>query len=73
MAVTPRPKRVSMGCYAVEKDGSQILLQRLGRRGFRIVTRPGCASLPFKRLRDAAAAALENLSPWPFTVPMDPK
>lgn len=63
-----RPKRISMGCYAVEKDGRQVILQRLGRRGFQIVTRPGCAAQRFSRLRDAARAALEGINPWPFTV-----
>jgi hypothetical protein len=67
-----KPKRISMGCYAVEKDGQQVVLQRVGRRGFKIVQRPGAIAPVIKRLRDAARIALENLSPSPFTVPMEP-
>lgn len=66
-----KPKRISMGSYAVEKHGKQIIIYRMGRKGFRIATRPGYASLKFKRLRDAATAALNNLDFLPFTVPMD--
>lgn len=68
-----RPKRISMGCYMVASpDGKQVVLQRVGRRGFKIVQRPGAIAPTIKRLRDAARIAIENLSPWPFTVPMEP-
>lgn len=63
-----RPKRISMGCYMVEANGVQVILQRVGKRGFKIVRRPGAISPVVKRLRDAARIALENINPWPFSV-----
>lgn len=70
--MTARPKRVSIGCYAVESGGRLILLQRCGRSGFKIIIRPGALSPLFRRLRDAAAVASESASPWPFTVEKKP-
>lgn len=67
-----RPKRISIGRYAVTSGGTQVILQRCGRSGFKIVTRPGAISPIFKRLCDAARIALESASPWPFDVPKKP-
>ncbi len=64
-----RPARVSIGCYAIEANGQTVILQRMGRRGFKVVQRPGMLSPTFQRLRDAAAAAVAATSPWPFDVP----
>lgn len=63
-----RPKRISIGCYAVYSGGREIVIARVGRSGFRIVPRPGMIGAFYRRLRDAAAAASESGSPWPFTV-----
>lgn len=63
-----RPKRISMGCYAVYPAGREVILRRIGRRGFRIEMQVGRAYPHFRRLRDAAAAAVEAVNPWPFTV-----
>lgn len=63
-----RPRRVSMGCYAVYPGGKQVILRRQGQRGFKIEMQPGRASPLFKRLCDAALAAVEAANPWPFTV-----
>lgn len=62
------PKRISMGCYEIRVGAQQILLRRCGRSGFRIEHRPGAISPLIKRLRDAAAIAVESANPWPFTV-----
>lgn len=70
--MTQRPRRVSMGCYVVENDGKQIILRRVGRRGFRIEHSPGRAYVTIKRLRDAVTVALDSVSPWPFNTPMEP-
>lgn len=66
--MSQKPKRVSMGCYMAERDGKQVILQRVGRRGFKIVQRPGAISITVRRLRDAARIALESINPWPFPV-----
>lgn len=67
-----RPRRISMGCYAVYPNGQEVKLCRCGRSGFKIVTRPGAISPIFKRLCDAARIAVESASPWPFDVPKKP-
>lgn len=68
-----RPRRISMGCYAVERNGHQVIIQRCWRpRGFQIIHRRGCLSPVIKRLRDAAVIALESINPWPFTVEKKP-
>lgn len=67
-----KPRRISMGCYAVEVNGTQIVLQRVPGRGFKIVMRPGRKAKLFRRLRDAAAAAVEAADPWPFSVEKKP-
>lgn len=67
-----RPKRVSIGCYAVEAAGRRVLLQRCGRSGFKVVTRAGGISPTIRRLRDAARLAIESANPWPFTVEKKP-
>lgn len=63
-----RPRRISIGCYCVEAGGRVVILRRMGRRGFRVEIQPGRASPTFRRLCDAAAAAIEVANPWPFTV-----
>lgn len=67
-----RPRRLSMGCYVIVAGGREIVLQRCGRSGFRIIHRYGAISPIFKRLRDAAAIARESANPWPFDVPKKP-
>lgn len=63
-----RPKRLSIGTYGIVAGGRTIVLQRVGRSGFKIVMRPGALSPLFRRLRGAAAVAAEAASPWPFDV-----
>lgn len=70
--MTARPRRVSMGCYAIFAAGETIILQRCGRSGFRIVQKPGALSPLFRRLRDAAEIACQAANPWPFTVAKKP-
>jgi hypothetical protein len=64
-----RPHRVSIGRYAVYPEGQTVILQRCGRSGFKIITRPGAISPMFKRLREAVAIAMDSANPWPFDVP----
>lgn len=66
--MTSRPRRISIGQYAVYSGGREIVIARCGRSGFRIIPKPGMIGAFYRRLRDAAAAANESGSPWPFTV-----
>ncbi len=70
--MTIRPRRLSIGCYYIEANGRRILLQRVGRSGFKVVMRAGAMSPLFRRLRDAAAVAETALAPWPFPVEKRP-
>lgn len=63
-----RPRRISIGCYAVRTDGQEVIFRRQGRSGFKVEMSAGRKSPLFKRLRDAVAAAIEAANPWPFTV-----
>lgn len=67
-----RPRCISIGCYTISAGGKTITLRRMGRSGFRIEQRAGAISPVVKRLRDAAALAIEAATPWPFDVPKVP-
>lgn len=67
-----RPRRISIGCYAMNIRGEQVVFQRDGRRGFKLRMGKGSLSQRFRRLRDAVAVAQDAVNPWPFTVEKKP-
>lgn len=58
--------KISIGQWSL--PSGRVIIQRVGRTGYRVILRRGAKSQMVRRLRDAAELAREIMSPWPFPV-----